>query len=107
AVPAHETVVDEGRDALEAGRADRLGRFEGEAAGEDGEPGEESLLVSVEQPVAPVERLAQRLLTGRKVAGACREQLETLSQTRAHSLGGQQLRPRRRQFDRQRKAVQR
>jgi hypothetical protein len=48
---AQQALVDERLQDVEAGVADVCGRVEGAAAGEDGEAGEELLLVAGEQVV--------------------------------------------------------
>ena len=50
--------------------ATRLGRLQREAAGEDGQPAEQSLFGRGEQVVAPGDRVAHRLQPRRQVAGA-------------------------------------
>ena len=60
-------------------RRDRLGRLEGEAAGEDGQAAEEGLLLGVEQVVAPGDRVAHRLLAGRQVARPAGQQRQPLA----------------------------
>ena len=72
-----EALVEERRERVEVGVADRLGVRERAAAAEDREPGEEPLLVVVEQVVAPGDRGAQR---GMALVGvtAALEQVESL-----------------------------
>ena len=52
----------------------RLGRLEREAAGEDGQPAKERLLVRRQQVVAPGDGVAHRPLAGRQVARAAGQQ---------------------------------
>ena len=87
-------------------RADRLDRVERAAAGEDGEPREQRPLGPGEEPVAPVQRRAQRLLAGRKIARAAGQELERLLEPPRHRVGRQQAAPGRGELDRQRQAVQ-
>jgi hypothetical protein len=58
-----EALVDKGRECLQHIRdlvvgADHLRRVEGEAAGEDAEPGEEGAVLFAEKVVAPLDRVA-------------------------------------------------
>ena len=54
--------VDERLESVEVGVADLLGGGERAAAGEHGQPGEQALLVRLEEVVRPLDRRAQRLL---------------------------------------------
>ena len=107
-----QALVDERRHAIQhiertvAARVADLPRgVEREAAGEDGEAPEERLLVRGEQVVAPGDRVAHRLLPGRQVAVAARQERQAPLQP------GQQCRRREDldagggQLDRQRQAV--
>ena len=88
------------------GTANRLGRGEVEAADEYTEPLQQALLFVVEKVVGPVHQRAQRLLPGLQGAGAPGEQLEAVLQPDVDVGDRQQLDPRRRQFQRQRDALQ-
>ena len=61
-----------------AGRHELLGRLDRPAAGEDAEPGEQRLLVGIEQRVAPVDRGAQRPLPLGKIAWPVGEKRDPL-----------------------------
>ena len=71
----HQPVEDVATD-LRRRTADRLGRREVAAAGEDGQPIEQPLPAVVEQVVAPGDRAAQRLLALGQVARAGRQDVE-------------------------------
>ena len=51
AVPSHQALVDQRTEGLQLGITDHLGCLEAEAAGEDGQPGEQPAFVVVEQLV--------------------------------------------------------
>ena len=84
-----------------------LGRLDGRAAGEDGEAREARLLVGAEQVVAPVDRRAQRLLAGGRVARRRRRARRARLQARGDLARGEQPAARGRQLDRQRQPVER
>ena len=66
---AHEQALGhEPVERVDVGAGDRLRRLHRRAAGERGEAREARLLVVAEQPVAPVDGRAQRLLAGGRVA---------------------------------------
>src|SRR3954453_17205893 len=71
-----EARPDERRERRPAGAADRGGARAAATAGEPGEAREPHLLPGGEQPVAPVDRGAQRALAGRQVARPLDRQLE-------------------------------
>ena len=76
-VAAHEQALgDEPVERVDVGAGDRLRRLHGGAAGEDREAREARFLVVAEQVVAPVDRRAQRLLAGGRVARPCAESVE-------------------------------
>src|SRR5260221_717395 len=52
------------------------------AAGEDGEPPEESMFLNIEQFITPCKRVAQCLLPGRDISPPTRQDLQAMSQTR-------------------------
>ena len=110
--PAEEALVDERRErvqdepVLELLRdADELGRLEREPADEDGRARKEGPRRRIEELVAPVDRAAQRLVAGRQVAGAAGQELQPLLEARRDGLRRQELHPRRRELDRERKTV--
>ena len=82
-----------------------LGGVERAAAAEDGEPGEEPLLVLVEQVVAPRDRRAQRRVALVGVAAAL-EQVEPLRDPLEQLLGAEELDARGGELDREREAVE-
>ena len=102
-----EAVVDERRQPVEEARhaADHLRVLERPAADEDREPREQPLLVLGEQRVAPVDRRAQRLLARRRVARAAAEHVEA-AEAREQRVRREELRPRRRELDREREPVE-
>ena len=83
-----------------------VGGFQRPAADEDGEAAEEAALGLVQQVVAPGDRVAQRLLTGRQVACAAGQEGKSSLQPADDRLGREQADPGGRQLDRQRQAVQ-
>ena len=92
---ADEALVEQRRERVEVRVTDRFGRVEGAAAAEDCEPGEELLLVVVEEVVAPGDRRAQRGVALLGVAAAL-EQVEPLRDALEQLLGAEELDPRRR-----------
>ncbi len=101
-----QALLDERRERVEVGVADRLGRLERAATREDREPGEQGLLLHAEQAMAPVDRCPQRPLAGGRVAASLREQRETLAESLAELLGRQRPDSRGRKLDRERQAVE-
>jgi hypothetical protein len=57
------------------------------AAHEDGEPPEEPLLLLAEQLIAPLDRVAQRLLSRRQIARASGQHLQPLRKAFEQRLG--------------------
>ena len=103
---AHEQALgDEPVERVDAGAGDRLRGLHGGAAGEHREAREARFLVVAEQAVAPVDRCAQRLLAGGRVAWPCAESVERAVQARGDLCGREQPAARRRQLDRQREPV--
>ena len=72
-----QTLVDERMERVEVGCANTLGGGEVEAAGEDGEPAEEFLLVVAEQAVAPLDRRSEGALTFGRIGSTPREDRES------------------------------
>ena len=108
-----QALVDERHQAVEdvhadLGRrpADRFGRGEVAATGEDRQPIEQSLAAVVEQVVAPGDRAAQRLLTLGQVARPGRQDVELVIEPDEDRVGAEQLDPGRGQLDRERHAVE-
>ena len=66
---------------------DGLRRLQREPADEDAEASEQSLLFGRQQVVAPGDRIAQRLLAGRQVPRAARQQREPALQAAQQRLG--------------------
>lgn len=87
-------------------RAHRLRCIHRAASDADGEAAEEAAFGRVEQVVAPGDRVAERALALRQVAGSAGQQREAALQAGEHRLRSQQLDPRGCQLDRQREAVQ-
>src|SRR5262249_14543443 len=58
-----EVPIHKGSDLVELGSGDRLGRLEREASSEDRQPSQEFLRRSLEQPIAPFDRRAERLVS--------------------------------------------
>ncbi len=82
-----------------------LGGLERAAAGEDGEPGEEPLLVRVQEVVRPLDRRAQRLLSRLGVAAAS-EQVEPGAEPFEELVAGEHHRSRRGKLERERQVVE-
>src|SRR5919201_172396 len=100
-----EALAHERLEGVELGARDRLGGAQRAAAGEHGETGKEPPLFLVEQLVRPLDRGAQGLLPGLRVAAAP-EQVEALLQPLQDLGRGEHARARRGQLDRERQAVQ-
>ncbi len=108
-----QALVDERHQAVEdlhadLGRwpADRFGRGEVAATGEDRQPVEQSLAAIVEQVVAPGDRSAQRLLTLGQVACPGRQDVQLVIEPDEDRVGAEQLDPGGGQLDRERHAVE-
>ncbi len=107
----HESLVDQRRHPVQdvaRARADghRLGRLQGEAADEDGQPAEQRPLLAGQQVVAPGDRVAQGPLPRRGVARAPRQQGQAVRQPGQQGRRSEHLGAGRRQLDRQRQAVE-
>ena len=83
-----------------------FGRLQRPAAGEDRQAAEEHPFRLGQQVVTPVDRRPQPLLAGQGRPAPARQQPEAVVQARGNLLGRQQADPRRRQFNRQRDAIQ-
>ena len=88
---ADEALLDEGLEDVEVGVCHLLGSLERAAASEDGETGEELLLLGHEQVVAPLDRRSEGLLAGIRVAAAF-EQVEPLCKALEDLRGRERLR---------------
>ena len=82
-----------------------LGGLERAAAGEDGEAGEEPLLVRDKEVVAPLDRRPERLLAGVGVAAALQE-IEALREAIEDLRRGERLRAGGRELDGERQVVE-
>ena len=102
---AEEALVDQRLQRVEVHPGDRVGRLHRAAAAEDGQSGEQPLLVGLEQFVAPLDGGAQRLLARIGVPPAL-EQVEPPRQPLEDLLGRQHARARRRQLQGEREVVQ-
>ena len=65
-----EALVDQRLEGVQIGLGDLLCGLQRAAAGEDGQSGEQPLLVLLQQLVAPLDRRAQRPLAGLRVTAA-------------------------------------
>jgi hypothetical protein len=84
-----------------------VGSIERKTTDEDGEAGEEHLLLGREEVVAPLDRAAQCPVTRRRArAGRCLEQIEPLTETLENRTRREHPDPRRRELERKRQAVQ-
>ena len=103
---ANKALLDKRFYLVERGGADGLGRFEVEAAGEDGQAGEQTLRLRVEQVVAPLDGGPQRALTLGRVMCASRQERQPLLETGEQLLGRKDPHSRGGQLDRQGQPVQ-
>ncbi|MEU9845309.1 hypothetical protein AB0C69_39565, partial [Actinomadura sp. NPDC048032] len=101
-----ERPVDEARERLDVGAADRLGRVEGAAARVDRQPPQHRPLALLQGLPAPVDQGAERALPGRGVPGAGRQQPEAVVQPFGQAGDAERPHPRRRQLQGQRDAVE-
>src|SRR6058998_1559695 len=85
---AKQALVEERLEGVKVGLADLFCGVEGAAPAEDGEAGEELLLVLVQQVVAPLDRRPQRLLAGVGAAAGL-QQIEALREPLEQLLGGE------------------
>ena len=85
---------------------DRLGGVERPAAREDRQPPEQRPLRLGQQPVAPVDQAAQRLVPRERRPAAAGQQAEAVVEPRGDLLDGERPHARGGQLDRQRDAVQ-
>jgi hypothetical protein len=99
-----EALVDQRLQYVQLGGAHLLGRFQCAAAGENGQAGEESLLLLGEELVAPVDRGPQRLLACLGISAAL-EQIEPLGKALQDLGRGEHAGPGRSQLDRERQIV--
>ena len=97
-----EALVDERVEGVEVGAADGLRTRRSEAAREDTQPGEVSLVVLVEQLVAPLDGRAQRPLPLVEVAPARCEQRQPLLEALKQLLHRRDLDACGRELERQR-----
>src|SRR5829696_7610807 len=84
----------------------RFGRLQSEAAGENRQAAEESLLIRREQVVGPGDRVAQRAVAVRPVALAPTQEPQSIGQASEERYWVEQAQTRRRQLERERQAVQ-
>src|SRR5688500_15243018 len=88
---ADEALVDQRLEGVEVSVDDLFGRLEGPAAAEDGQAGEQALLVGGQQLVGPLDRGAQGALALRSVAAAAGEERQTLLQALEQGLWAEDL----------------
>jgi hypothetical protein len=106
-----QALVDEGSNAREDIKAslgidDCLGRFDGAAAGKDGQLAKQCLVCGREQIVTPGDGITHRLLSGRKRTRPAGQQRQALLQALEQGLRRQDLNEGRGKFNRQGKAVE-
>ena len=102
---AQQALVDEGLEGVQIGIGDFLRGLQRAATGEDGQTGEQLLLLVREELVAPLDRRPQRLLA-RIGVPASLEQFAALREPLQDLFGGEGARPGCGQFDRQRQVVE-
>src|SRR5262249_42534139 len=90
---------------IHASTADRFSRAEREATDKDRETAEERLLGVVEQVVAPVDRVAHRLLPQGQITRTTAEQWQSLLQALQQRRRGQDFDAGGRELDREREPV--
>src|SRR5688572_10074523 len=86
--------------------ADRLRRFQGEAAGEYGQPAKQRLLVRPEQREAPVQRRAKRAMVRQRSAAPPGEETQRVVEAAGDLRGGEHADACRSELDGQRDTVQ-
>ena len=107
-----ETLLNQRRQSLKgidsqlSRAADRLDRVQRPSAGEDGEPAQQPLLRRLQQLVAPVDRAAQRLLTGGQIPRTAAQEREPASEPSQDRLRTEDACPCGSELDRQWQAVQ-
>jgi hypothetical protein len=108
-----ERLVDERLQQIEdvefiapVDRTDRRRTVERKAIDEHAQAPEECALPLVEEIVAPVDERVERLLPGHRVAAAAGEHAEAFVEPVVQLLGAQQLHACRREFERERDAVE-
>ena len=107
----HETLVPEGRDAVEhldaeAGPADCLRLLYGKPAHEHSEAGEQAPVLVIEQVMAPFDGVSESALSFGQVAGATGEQTEPRSQPISNPFDRQEANTGGGELDCQRKPVE-
>ena len=110
---AHKAVLDQAVDCNEDGRfklavkvADRLGRLKCPTPAEDGKAPEDRLILSRQQPVAPIDRRPQRLLPLLSVARPRDQKLQSRVEALEERLGRQRADARSRKLQCQWQTVQ-
>ena len=106
AVAAHELLVDQPFECIEVGAGHPLGRLDRRASSEDGEAPERLCLGLAEEPVAPIDRGAQRALPVGRVERTGAEDIQRLAQARIQLLGPEQRGAGGRELDRERQPVE-
>ena len=101
-----QALVEERAGAVERRVADADGGLERAAAGKDREVREQALLLGLQEVVAPGDRVAKRLVTGRFVTRSMAQEVESLVEPIEHLLGRKELRPRGCELEGKREAVE-
>ena len=107
--PADQAVVHERAQDLEhveVGAADGLGGLQRPPAREHRQPGEQPLLVGVEELVAPRDRGLQRALAFGEIASAAGEHRQALLESRRQRVQIEDPHPAPRELERERQAVE-
>ncbi len=100
--PADHALVDERGECIDLGIAHGFRGFEREAAGKHRKPRKQRPFARLEELMAPLQRVAQRLLPLRQIARAPRQQLEAIAEALQQRDRREQRHSCCRQLDRQR-----
>src|SRR5262249_31439432 len=101
-----QALVDQRLQGVELGGTDRLRRLELEASGKYGRPCKQQLLAGGEEPIAPLDRPAQRALPLGCVLCTGRQQVETRAEALEDLFPCQHLHARGCELEREREPVE-
>ncbi len=103
---ANEALVHQRLERVEVGITDVLGRLQRAAAREDGEPGEQPLLLLCQQVVGPLDRRSQRPLALGEIARSAGQQRQAMLEPFEDLRRGEGLDAGGRELERQREVVE-